>query len=297
MFDFRLQVFHTVATRLNFTRAAEELYISQPAVTRHIHEIEHHFRQRLFERNGTRIKLTVAGQTLLQHTSRLFELYSQLEFDMNALAEQHTGKLRVGASTTVAQYVLPPVLAAFHKKFSEIRSSLIAGNTDQVEQALRSSSIDLGIVEGRKKGSSFRYTAFLKDRIVLVARASHPLAKQAGLKPRDLLTIPLLLREPGSGTLEVISHALKPLGIKMAQLKKEMQLESTESMKSYLQHSDSMAFLSIHSIRKELQDKDLVIMQVKGLEIERDFYFIQQQGEVFPLANLFMKFAARNNFM
>lgn len=297
MFDFRLQVFHTVATRLNFTRAAEELYISQPAVTRHIHEIEHHFRQRLFERNGTRIKLTVAGQTLLQHTSRLFELYSQLEFDMNALAEQHKGKLRIGASTTVAQYVLPQVLAAFHEKFSEIRSSLIANNTDQVELALRSSSIDLGVVEGRKKGGSFKYTEFLKDRLVLAARASHPLVKHGGLKPRDLLNIPLLLREPGSGTLEVIAHALKPLGIKMSQLKKEMQLEGTESMKSYLQHSDCMAFLSIHSIRKELQDKDLVVMNIKGLDIERDFYFIQQQGEVFPLANLFMKYAARYNFM
>src|SRR6218665_267086 len=297
MFDFRLQVFHTVATRLNFTRAAEELYITQPAVTRHIHEIEHHFRQRLFERNGTRIKLTVAGQTLLQHTSRLSELYGQLEFDMNALAEQHKGKLRIGASTTVAQYVLPQVLAAFHKKFGEISSSLITGNTDQIGQALHSSAIDLGIVEGRKKGSSFKYTAFLKDKLVLVAGASHPLTKNTGLKPRDLLSASFLLREPGSGTLEVIAHALKPLGIKMSQLKKEIQLESTESMKSYLQHSDCMAFLSIHSIRKELQDKDLGIMDVKGLEIGRDFYFIRQQGELFPLANLFMKFAGRYNFM
>jgi LysR family transcriptional regulator, transcriptional activator of the cysJI operon len=296
MFDFRLQVFHTVATRLNFTRAAEELYISQPAVTKHIHEIEHHFKLKLFERNGTKIRLTAAGSTLLQYTSKLFELYGHLEFDMNSLAEKHRGKLRLGASTTVAQYVLPPVLAAFHRKFEEIKASLAVDNTVQTEQALADASIDLGIVEGRSKSSSFRYTEFIKDKLVLVGRAAHPLAKQAVLKPQELLSIPMLLREPGSGTLEVIAHALKPLGIKLSQLRREMQLESTESIKSYLANADCLAFLSLHSIRKELADKDLVVMNVKGLDIERNFYFIQQQGEVFPLAALFMKFALRYNF-
>lgn len=296
MFDFRLQVFHTVATRLNFTRAAEELYISQPAVTKHIHEIEHHFKLKLFERNGTRIKLTSAGQTLLEHTNRLFELYSQLEFDMNVFTAQHRGTLRIGASTTVAQYVLPQVLASFHEKFDGIKTSLVINNTVQIEQALSASSIDVGIVEGRSRSSAFRYTEFIKDELVLVARASHPVARSGILKVQDLPSVPLLLREPGSGTLEVIAHELKPFGIKLSHLKKEMQLESTESMKSYLQHADCMAFLSIHSIRKELHDKEFVVINVKGLSIERNFYFIRQQGDVFPLTDLFMKFASRYNF-
>jgi len=151
------------------------------------------------------------------------------------------------------------------------------------------------VVEGRTKNSSFKYTEFIKDKLVLVARAAHPLAKQKELRAQDLASIPMLLREPGSGTLEVVAHALKPLGIKLSQLKKEMQLESTESMKSYLQYANCMAFLSVHSIRKELESKEFVIMNVKGLTIERNFYFIRQQGEPLPLAGLFIKFAFHHN--
>jgi DNA-binding transcriptional LysR family regulator len=296
MFDFRLKVFHAVATRLNFTKAAEELYITQPAVTKHIQEIEHHFKIKLFDRNGTRIKLTPAGETLLQYTGQLFDVYRNLEFELNTFAQQHAGKLRIGASTTVAQYVLPPVLAAFHKKFKDIKVTLAINNTEQVEQALQNKSIDLGIIEGRSKKSPFKYTEFVKDELVLVANANHPLAKKGMIKPEELLNIPLLLREPGSGTLEVIAHALKPWGIKISQLQNEMQLGSPESMKLYLLNSNAMAFLSVHAILKELQNKECCIIDVKGLAIERNFYFIQQHGEAEALPELFMKFSRHHNF-
>ncbi|MES2727564.1 MAG: LysR family transcriptional regulator [Bacteroidota bacterium] len=296
MFDFRLQVFNTVAKRLNFTKAAGELFITQPAVTKHIQEIENHFKVKLFERNGTKIKLTPAGETLLQHTDQLFAVYRNLEFELNTFTQQRTGKLRIGASTTVAQYVLPPVLAAFHKKFNNIKVTLTINNTEQIEQALQNKNIDLGIIEGQSKNNLFKYTEFVKDELVLVANINHPLAKKDMIKPDELLKIPLLLREPGSGTLEVLAHALKPLGIKISQLQNEMELGSTESMKLYLLNSNAMAFLSVHSILKELQNKECCIIDVKGLTIERHFYFIQQHGQAEALPDLFMKFARHYNF-
>lgn len=296
MFDFRLQVFNTVAKRLNFTKAAEELFITQPAVTKHIQEIENHFKVKLFERNGTKIKLTPAGETLLHFTDQLFTVYRNMEFELNTFTQQHTGKLRIGASTTVAQYVLPPVLAAFHRKFKDIKVTLTINNTGQIEQALQNKDIELGIIEGQSKNNLFKYTEFVKDELVLVANISHPLAKKGMIKPEELLKIPLLLREPGSGTLEVLAHALKPLGIKIAQLQNEMQLGSTESMKLYLLNSNAMAFLSVHSILKELQNKECCIIDVKGLNIERHFYFIKQHGQAEALPELFMKFARHYNF-
>lgn len=295
MFDFRLQVFNTVAKRLNFTKAAQELFITQPAVTKHIHEIEKHFKVKLFERNGTKIKLAPAGETLLQYTEQLFTVYRNLEFELNAFSQQHTGKLRIGASTTVAQYVLPPVLAAFHTKFKDIKLTMSINNTEQIEQALQDKSIDLGIIEGQSKNNLFKYTEFVKDELVLVVSANNPLAKKNAIDPQELLNIPLLMREPGSGTLEVIAHALKPLGIKIADLQIEMQLGSTESMKLYLMNSGAMAFLSIHSIFKALENKDCCIIYVNGLTIERHFYFIQQHGASEALPDLFMKFANRYN--
>src|ERR1700760_250365 len=154
IFDFRLQVFHTVARRLNFTRAAKELFITQPAVTRHIHELEQHFKVKLFERNGTRVKLAPAGRRLLQHTEELFAVYRNLEFDMSSLTQQHNGRLFLGGSMTTAPYIIPPVLADFHGRYPDVQVNLITGNTQQIEQALEQKEIDLGIVEGISRNSS-----------------------------------------------------------------------------------------------------------------------------------------------
>ena len=296
MFDFRLKVFHTVAKRLNFTKAADELCITQPAVSKHIREIENHFQLKLFDRNGTKIKLTEAGEIMLQYTNQIFTLYSNLEFELNTLTERHNGKLRIGASTTIAQYVLPPLLADFHKKFSDIQVTLMINNTEQIEQALQNKDIDFGIIEGQSKNTSFKYTEFIKDEIVLVANSNHPSAKKETIELDELLKTPLLIREPGSGTLEVIAHALKPFDIKISQLNIEMQLGSTESIKSYLLHSNCMAFLSIHSILKELKNKEVAILDVNGLSIDRIFHFIQSHGEAEALPELFMKFARHYNF-
>jgi DNA-binding transcriptional LysR family regulator len=290
-FDFRLQVFHTVAKRLNFTRAAEELFISQPAVTRHIQELEQQFKVKLFERNGTRIRLTDAGQRLLQHTEELFAIYRNIEFDMSSLTRRQSGRLYLGGSMTTAPYIIPPILARFHGRYPDVEVSLITGNTQQIEQALGQQEIDLGIVEGHSRHSSISYTEFMKDEIVLVSNPAHPLAKRASIRPEDLTRIPLLLREPGSGTLEVVAHALKGIGIKLSQLNKEMQLNSTEVIKSYLLNAPCMAFLSMHAIEKELQNNECCIIDVKGLHIERNFYFARLQGDTQALPELFMKFA------
>lgn len=295
MFDFRLQVFYTVANRLSFTKAAEELYITQPAVTKHIHELEAHFKLQLFERNGNKIQLTPAGKTLLQHTESLFSIYRNIEFDMNNLAGKHNGKLRVGASTTVAQYVIPPILASFRQKFKDIAVTLTSGNTEQIEKALLTNEIDIGMIEGQSKNKSIQYTTFLKDEIVLVCNTSHPFARKESLKPEELKTIPLLLREPGSGTLAVITHALKSVQLKLSQLTIEMQLDSTESIKSFLLHSPCMAFISRQAIHKELRNNEFRIIDVKGLHIERFFYIIQPHGQNPALPELLARFTRQYN--
>ena len=296
MFDFRLQVFQAVAKRLNFTKAAAELYITQPAVTKHIHELERHFKTKLFDRNGSRIKMTDAGEVLLQYTEQLFALYRNLEFEMNSLNLEHSGQLRLGASTTIAQYILPPVLASFHKKFKDVSIALTTHNTEYIEEALKNKEIDLGLIEGSSKNATIKYTEFLKDEIVLVASDKNPLAVKGTIQPDELTKIPLILREQGSGTLEVIINSLKNIGLKLSDLNVEMRLSGTESMKSYLLHSNCMAFLSIHSILPELQSKEFRIIDIKGMEIERYFYFIQLQGQAASLPDLFMKFAGNYNF-
>jgi DNA-binding transcriptional LysR family regulator len=287
--DFRLKVFYTVANRLSFTKAATELFITQPAISKHIHELEEQYKIKLFDRNGSKIALTDAGELLLKHAKSVFEIYREIDFDMSTLINEHHGLLRLGASTTISQYIIPPFLARFHQKLQDIKVNLINGNTEQIENALLNKEIEVGIVEGQSKNQSIKYTEFLKDELVLVCNSKNALVNKTEVTQEDLKGMRFLMREQGSGTLEVIEHALKPFEIKLSQLAVEMQLGSTESIKSYLMNSDCVAFMSIHAIKKELYTNELAILDIENLTIERFFYIISLQGKKGSLSELFIR--------
>ncbi|QJD80811.1 LysR family transcriptional regulator [Spirosoma rhododendri] len=290
MFDFRLTVFYTVAKRLSFTKAAAELFVTQPAITKHIQELESQLGMALFDRRGNQISLTTAGNVLLRHAETIMGVYRQIEFDLNAMKGQPGGRLRLGASSTIAQYVIPAVLARFQEQSPDVTLSLLSGNTDQIEQALLNNDIDLGLVEGRTHHSDIRYTPFVKDELVLVCRADHPLASRDEISLDELKTVPIVLRERGSGSLEVVEHALRGAGLRLTDLKLGLQLGSTEGIKSYLSSSDSMAFISIFAVQDELKSGTLRVLDVAALTIRRDFYSIQLQGVGEGLADTFMRF-------
>jgi len=291
MLDFRLKVFYTVARTLNFNRAAEQLNISQPAVTRHIKELEEHYKTTFFDRTRRQIALTRAGEILLQHTHLIFEEYQKLDFDLNLLQNKTDGTLHIGASTTIAQYVIPAYLARFHQRFPEVKIELTNANSLDIEQQLADKNIELGLVEGAIHSPDLKYTPFLKDEIVLVSRVKNGLLKNRTIVPDDLIKLPLLTREAGSGTSEIIEEHLLKIGLQMKDLTIHMQLGSTESIKNYLFHSDTFAFLSVYSVQQELSDDRLCIVDIEGMDITRTFSFIYRQGQPAPLAKLFMRFA------
>jgi DNA-binding transcriptional LysR family regulator len=295
IFDFRLRVFYTVACRMSFTKASEELFITQPAVTKHIHELEQQFSTKLFERRGNNIALTEAGKTLFRYTKELTLVYNQLEQEMSSLTGSTKGTLTIGASTTIAQYILPAALADFKLKFKEIVLKVITNNTEEVEQKLLSGEIDLGFIEGYTKNKQIKYIPFSKDEIVLVGKQHHPWANLKNLLPDDLQKAKLVMREHGSGTLEVILLALKKAGLKTAQLAIEIQLDSTEAIKSYLLNSDSLAFLSKHAIEGSVAKGPFKIIPVKGLQIERPLNAIHLQGAPSRMASIFLKFMTHHN--
>jgi DNA-binding transcriptional LysR family regulator len=292
MLDFRLKVFYTVARTLNFNRAAEQLNISQPAVTRHIKELEENYRTSFFDRTKRQIALTKAGEVLLHHTHLIFEQYQKLDFDLNLLQNKTDGTLHLGASTTIAQYVIPAYLARFHERFPEVKIELTNANSLEIEQMLADKKIELGLVEGAVHSPELKYTPFLKDEIVLISRPRNSLLKSKKITQEELTRLPLLTRESGSGTSEIIEEYLQKIGIGASNLNIHMQLGSTESIKNYLIHSDTFAFLSVYSVQQELDDKRLCIVDIEGIEIGRTLSFIYRQGQPSPLAKLFMRFAA-----
>lgn len=290
IFDFRLKVFFTVAERLSFTRAANELFITQPAVTKHIRELEQQLGVSLFKRKGNSIALTAAGQTLKLYANKILQTYKELEFDLSQANNTIKGQLRLGASTTVAQYVLPKILALLNRQHNGLQIDLVTANTDQIEKLLIDEKIDFGIVEGTSNKPQILYQPFIKDEIVLVTRSKNKLSAKKEIKPNTLKTVPLVIRESGSGTLDVIDAALKKVGLNRKALTVQIQLGSTESIKQYLYHSDCAAFLSIHSISKELDRNELSIIDVEGMSIYRTFQFINLRGNLSKTVNFFRKF-------
>jgi LysR family transcriptional regulator, transcriptional activator of the cysJI operon len=293
-FDFRLKVFHTVAKKLSFTKAANTLFITQPAVTKHINELENQLGNRLFVRKGTSIALTPAGQLLLGYAEKIFKLYADLENELGQLNDIATGSLKIGASTTLAQYVLPGILALFKKTYPAIQIQFINGNSEFIEQQVINEKIDIALVEGISHHPQINYESFVKDEIVLVASTQNKQFPKSEIKPEQLQSIPLVLREQGSGTLDVIFKAISKANIHPKNLHIEIQLDSTESIKQYLLHSDCAAFLSIHSITKELRQNQLSITDIKGIDIYRTFQFIQLHGQTQPLSSLFKRFCKSN---
>lgn len=293
MFDYRLKVFTTVANRLSFTKAANELSISQPAVTKHIKEIENQLNTKLFNRNGTTIQLTESGKILLVYAEKVRNLYRDLEFGLSQLNKQEKGKLKIGSSTTIAQYILPEILAKFNSYYRDINIELVIHNSEDISTLLKNGKIDLGIVEGASKSSFFDYEIFKPDEIVLVAKTNHPLVNR-NFKIKDLYDIDLIVREQGSGTQEFIQNQLKKNGVDLKSLKIIMKLGSSESIKNYLLHSEAMAFLSISTILQELKNNQLSVIDVKNFSIDRDFNFITLKGEQSELIHLFMKFISYN---
>lgn len=294
MDDFRLKVFVAAARTLSFTRAASQLCISQPAVSKHVRELESRYKVPLFRRSGSRLELTEAGEILLEAAERLTDGYRRLEYEMSLCASRVEGELRLGASTTVAQYVLPPVLARFIARFPGVRVSMRSDNSDRIEQALLHGEIDLGVVESLSRRQGLHYTLFRHDELVLVARPGGKYASVESLSPEALCRIPLVLRESGSGTLEVIAAALGAHGIRLPQLQVVMRLGTTEGIKAFVRHSDAMAIVSVASVVDELRSGALRIVDIEGLSLTRDFLFVHAAAEPALLPGQFIGFSRVN---
>lgn len=291
MIDFRLKVFQSVAQNRSFTKASKELFISQPAISKHIQELEMQYKTPLFERSGNRIGLTKAGELLLVHADKILADYRRLEFEMNLLTQHFSGSLALGASTTIAQYILPPVLSSFIQKFPDIHVSLINGNSREIEQAVTDGKVTLGLVEGNSRQNTLHYTPFMRDELVVVTHTASSLAKHDEITLADLCRLPLVLRENGSGTLEVFETELAAHHIKLSQLTLLIQLGSSESIKLFLKNCDCVSVLSVRAVSKELTSGELKVIDVEGFQPERIFSFVERQGQNGGLEENFIRFA------
>lgn len=292
MLSTRHEIFLEVAQKNSFSKASETLFISQPAITKHIKLLEAYYKTPLFERKGSKIILTPVGELLFKKLNEVKKIQNQLEFEVSVINKTMNakGQLKLGASTTVALYFLPKILSAFHKQYPNIKISLLNRNTDTIIEALQQQEIDIGIVEGKKKSTAVLYKHFVADEVVAVCNKNSLLAKKKTITLKEMLEYPIVLRELGSGTLAALKDNLLKNGIKIADLDVKVRLGGTEALKNFIKEDDSLGFLPKVSVKRELLSGELVAIKIEGFEIIRDFFFIQRHGsENNDLNKLFIK--------
>lgn len=274
---FRLKVFRTVAEKLNFREAAEALLLTQPAVTLQIKALEEELSIRLFDRSGNRIVLTEAGRRLLKYATKLAALAKAAEQDLAALSGVQSGELCVGASTTIAQYLLPQLVGDFARMHPRASLSVVTGNTLEIVDAVLKGDVPLGLVEGPVMRSGIRTELFLADEIVLILPAHHEWAGQA-VSLEQLTSEPVIFREQGSGTRRVVEAALRKAKLPLKKLRIAMELDSTEAIKGVVEAGIGVGFVSARAIQKELKIGMLQVGRVDGLRIRRKFSIVRLPG-------------------
>lgn len=287
-------VFLEVAKELSFSKAAQTLFISQPAISNHIKMLEVKYQDALFNRKGNTISLTQAGEILYKHLEDALHIQRTIEYELSTLENESNvkGKLKLGASTTVALYIIPKILSVFHQQHPNLEIQLVNRNAENITNALLQNEIDIGIVEVFQKRTTIAYTDFMTDEIVAVCAASSKIARNKKIEISDLAKYPVALREVGSGTLLALTYALKDHGLHIEDLNVKVRLGGTEALKNFLLADYCIGFLPKKSLVKELSHKELVVLKINGLKVERNFYFIQRQGsEEFGLTKQFMRFA------
>ncbi len=276
MADRRLQVFHTVARLLSFTKAAEHLHMTQPAVTFQVRQLEEHFNTRLFDRTHNRISLTVAGERVYQYADRIFTLYGEMENSVRELTGEVSGVLLIGASTTIAEYMLPALLGDFKAKYPDVNIRLQVANTDHIVSMVENNSIDLGVVEAPVSNKNLVVENCRMDQMVLIVPRGHALAHESSVPMSRIVDYPYICREEGSGTREVMLEHLNAGGIESCNLNIVMELGSPEAVKGAVEAGMGISIISRATIAKELALNTLVAIKIEP-PMERPFSFVHQK--------------------
>lgn len=276
MADRRLQVFHTVARLLSFTKAAEILHMTQPAVTFQIKQLEEQFNTRLFDRTHNRISLTEAGNIVFEYADRILNLYSEMQNRIGEMTGDVRGTLLLGASTTIAEYMLPRVLGDFKERYPEVQVRMHVANTDRIVSMVEDNTIDLGVVEAAISNKSLAVRKCCMDQMVAIFPPSHPLAQRSSVSATDLLQYAFVSREEGSGTREVTNEYLVIAGLDPNDLNLTMELGSPESVKGAVEGGLGISVVSEATVRKEIALGSLVALPLNP-PLARPFLFVYQK--------------------
>ena len=274
MQDHKLRVFCAVAETKSFSKASELIHLTQPAVSLQVQAMEELYETRLFDRSGNTINLTPAGEILYKRAKEILALYAEAQENISEITGSIKGSLSIGANTTIGNYVLPSIISAFKRKVPQVHISLMVSNARTIIEKLNAGEIDVALVEGDVSKQRFSVDILLSDELVVIMSPAHPWADRRNVPGMDLIKEPLILREEGSGTRQIILKHLEDHGIKLDHLRIALVLGSTEAIKSAVEEGMGISIISAWAARQAIKHGIIKAMTFKDVKFHRNFSII-----------------------
>ena len=294
--DFRhLETFCRVADLKSFSKAADDLFLTQPTVSGHILSLEQSLSLRLFDRTSREARLTKAGKVFLEYASKILSFRKEL---LNALSEFSRGirgELSLGASTIPGEYLLPKLMGDFKKEHPHFIIALKIADTKEVIQYVLQDNVEFGIIGAKLNHPSLHYEKFEEDEIIVVAPSDHPLTRKKRVTLEELLREPWIIREEGSGTQMAVEKAIRKKGKSLKQFNVVMEMGSTSSVKEGVKARLGLAFISGKATEEEIRQGFLSRIDLEGIEpIFRQIYIVSHRGRTLsPIGMEFLRFIKR----
>ncbi|HEY4550473.1 MAG TPA: LysR family transcriptional regulator [Bacillus sp. (in: firmicutes)] len=266
-----LKTFVTLAEVKNFTKTAELLLMSQPSVSLHIKNLEKEFQTQLFLRSPKFLKITPTGEILYDRAKQIITIYEQTKQD---ILEQHNiikGELKIGASFTIGEYILPSLLIDLQKDYPDLELQVIIGNTEEIVQSVRLFQVDIGLIEGQTNEKELSVHPFLQDELFIISSNDHKLADKNNVTITDLQNQSWITRELGSGTGEYLNHVIRSNGLKVKSL---LTISSNQGIKETVINGMGLSLLSRSVIARDVQHKNLSIIKLKDHSFNRTLSYV-----------------------
>src|SRR5581483_732294 len=266
----QLQIFACAARHLSFSRASEELHLTQPAVSMQIRQLEGSAGLPLFDRLGRRLHLTQAGEEVLRHAQQALLAIRNAEDALVALKSLTGGRITIAVVST-AKYFAPKLIALFRERHPDVGMKLAVNNREAVVQHLTANEVDLAIMGQPPRALEAEAAVFARHPLVIISAPGHPLAARKRVALKTVAQQPFLVREPGSGTRSAMEHFFRERGL---QFRIDMEMDSNETIKQAVMAGMGVSFISQHTIGLELATGQLVMLKVEGLPVLRQWHVV-----------------------
>lgn len=271
MYYDALKTFVTLAEVKNFTKTAEILLMSQPSVSLHIKNLEKEFQTKLFVRSPKLLKITPTGEILYDRAKQMITIYEQTRQDILDHHDSIKGELKIGASFTIGEYILPSLLLDLQKEFPELELQVLIGNTEEIVQSVRMYQVDIGLIEGQTNEAELSVHPFMQDELFIASSNNHPLASKEEVSIEDLQNQAWVTREVGSGTREYLNHVIRSNGLKVKSL---LTISSNQGIKETLINGTGLSLLSRSVIERDVQHRNLSIIKLNSQLFTRTLSYV-----------------------